>query len=81
MPDDRARVVPQTSGARGDNINRVGVASRDEAASAVRSWGSTPRRCRRGAVEMKAGGRCDGEEDMREARRNTVAERSRGLAR
>jgi hypothetical protein len=32
-------------------------------------------------VEMKAGERCGGEEGMREARRNTVVEHSRGLAR
>jgi hypothetical protein len=45
VPGNRACAVPQTSGARGggDNSNRVGAASRGEAASAVRSWGSTPR--------------------------------------
>jgi hypothetical protein len=79
----RAAMWPLVSGCAaptiGDNSNRGGAASRGEAASAVRSWGSMPRRCRCVAMEMKAGRRCGGEEGMQEARRNMVAERSCGI--
>ena len=48
---DRAHAVPLASGARdgGENNRRVGADSCGEAAVAVRSWGSTPRRCGRGS--------------------------------
>jgi hypothetical protein len=41
-PGNRARVVPQSSGARGggDSNNQVGTASRGKVASTVRSWGA-----------------------------------------
>jgi hypothetical protein len=82
-PGDRACAVPQTSGAcgGGDSNNQVGATSCGEATLVVRSWRSTPQRCGHMAAEMKASGRCGGEEGMWEAHRNVVVECSRGLAR